>query len=64
MGDGLKDGDEIAAPYGPAEFLGSSLGPLCVLQEQGNGPIAFLLMRGILKHVDLAASTPAAPVAR
>lgn len=37
---------------------------LCVLQEHRNGPIALLLMRGILKHVDLAASMPASPVAR
>jgi hypothetical protein len=37
---------------------------LWVLQEHRNGPIALLLMRGILKHVDLVASMPAAPVAR
>lgn len=37
---------------------------LCVLEEHRNGPIAMLLMRGILKHVDLAASMPASPLAR
>lgn len=37
---------------------------LLVLEEHRNGPIAMLLMRGILKHVDLAASMPASPMAR
>jgi hypothetical protein len=36
---------------------------LCVLEEHRNGPIAMLLMRGILKQVDLAASMPASPMA-
>lgn len=37
---------------------------LCVLPEHRNGPIALLLLRGILKHVDLAASLTASPIAR
>ncbi len=37
---------------------------LCVLQEHRDGPIAMLLMKGIFKHVDLAASMPASPMAR
>ena len=37
---------------------------LCVLEEHRNGPIAMLLMRGILKHIDLAASMPGSPMAR
>jgi hypothetical protein len=37
---------------------------LCVLEEHRNGPIAMLLMRGILKHVDLAASMPGSSMAR
>jgi hypothetical protein len=37
---------------------------LCVLEEHRNGPIAMLLMRGILKHVDLAASLPGSAMAR
>jgi hypothetical protein len=36
---------------------------LCVLEEHRNGPIALLLMRTILKQVDLAASMPASPIA-
>lgn len=37
---------------------------LCVLEEHRNGPIAMLLMKGILKHIDVAASMPASPMAR
>jgi hypothetical protein len=46
--------------YAPAHWLKA----LCVLEEHRNGPIAMLLMRGILKQVDLAASMPASPMAR
>jgi hypothetical protein len=46
--------------YTPAHWLKA----LCVLEEHRNGPIAMLLMRGILKQVDLAASMPASPMAR
>jgi hypothetical protein len=48
------------AKYTPAHWLKA----LLVLEEHRNGPIAMLLMRGILKHVDLAASMPASPMAR
>ncbi len=37
---------------------------LWVLEEHRNSPIALLLMKEIFRHVDLAASMPAAPVAR
>ena len=37
---------------------------LWVLEEHRNSPIAVLLMKEIFRHVDLAASMPAAPAAR
>jgi hypothetical protein len=48
------------AKYAPAHWLKA----LLVLEEHRNGPIAMLLMRGILKQVDLAASMPGSPMAR
>ena len=50
----------IGEKYATAHWLKA----LLVLEEHRNGPIAMLLMRGILKQVDLAASMPASPMAR